>query len=110
MRERVTVTFELKRERRQCALETMGITGLLPALKSVTHQVHIGKYAGKTAGIDAAGWLYRGAYSCPVDVVLRTKDADGCEHCAATSGVDSDCAVLLCSHASVGVFCDDIGT
>lgn len=56
----------------------MGIAGLLPALKSVTHQVHIAKYAGKTAGIDAAGWLYRGAYSCPMDVVLRTKNADGC--------------------------------
>ncbi|GAB9473418.1 hypothetical protein Gpo141_00010569 [Globisporangium polare] len=55
----------------------MGIAGLLPALKSVTHQVHIAKYAGKTAGIDAAGWLYRGAYSCPMDVVLRTKNADG---------------------------------
>lgn len=56
----------------------MGIAGLLPALKSVTHQVHIAKYAGKTVGIDAAGWLYRGAYSCPMDVVLRTKNADGC--------------------------------
>lgn len=59
---------------------SMGITGLLPALKSVTHQVHIAKYAGKIVGIDAAGWLYRGAYSCPMDVVLRTKNADGCVH------------------------------
>lgn len=56
----------------------MGVAGLLPALKSVTQQVHVAKFAGKTVGIDAAGWLYRGAYSCAADVVLRTKDADGC--------------------------------
>uniref|UniRef100_K3X5V7 Exonuclease 1 n=1 Tax=Globisporangium ultimum (strain ATCC 200006 / CBS 805.95 / DAOM BR144) TaxID=431595 RepID=K3X5V7_GLOUD len=55
----------------------MGVAGLLPALKSVMDQVHIAKYAQKTVGIDAAGWLYKGAYSCPMDVVLRNKDADG---------------------------------
>ncbi|RLN76560.1 hypothetical protein BBJ28_00025242, partial [Nothophytophthora sp. Chile5] len=39
-------------------------------LKSVVDQVHISKYAGKTVAIDAAGWLYKGAYSCPVDLVV----------------------------------------
>jgi hypothetical protein len=58
--------------------KNMGVAGLLPALKSVMDQVHIAKYAQKTVGIDAAGWLYKGAYSCPMDVVLRNKDADGC--------------------------------
>ncbi|KAF1313863.1 Exonuclease 1, partial [Globisporangium splendens] len=55
----------------------MGVAGLLPALKSVTDQVHVAKYAGKIVGIDAAGWLYKGAYSCPMDVVLRNKNSDG---------------------------------
>ncbi|KAH7467086.1 Exonuclease 1 [Phytophthora ramorum] len=54
----------------------MGVQGLLPVLKSVTDQVHVSKYAGKTVGIDASGWLYKGAYSCPVDLVLgRPTDA-----------------------------------
>lgn len=47
----------------------MGVKDLLPMLKSVTDQVHISKYAGKVVGIDAAGWLYKGAFSCSVDVV-----------------------------------------
>ncbi|CAI5717214.1 unnamed protein product [Hyaloperonospora brassicae] len=54
----------------------MGVRGLLPALKSVTDQVHVSKYAGKTVGVDASGWLYKGAYSCPVDLVFgRPTDA-----------------------------------
>ncbi|KAG2765844.1 hypothetical protein PC129_g12890 [Phytophthora cactorum] len=54
----------------------MGVTGLLPVLKSVTDQVHVSKYAGKTVGVDASDWLYKGAYSCPVDIVLgRPTDA-----------------------------------
>ncbi|KAE8989144.1 hypothetical protein PF004_g15019 [Phytophthora fragariae] len=54
----------------------MGVTGLLPVLKSVTDQVHVSKYAGKTVGVDASGWLYKGAYSCPLDLVLgRPTDA-----------------------------------
>ncbi|KAG1709480.1 hypothetical protein DVH05_020135 [Phytophthora capsici] len=48
----------------------MGVAGLLPVLKSVTDQVHVSKYAGKTVGVDASSWLYKGAYSCPVDLVL----------------------------------------
>ncbi|POM69416.1 nuclease 1 [Phytophthora palmivora] len=51
----------------------MGVAGLLPVLKSVTDQVHVSKYAGKTAGVDASGWLYKGAYSCAVDLVLERK-------------------------------------
>ncbi|CAH0520531.1 unnamed protein product [Peronospora belbahrii] len=54
----------------------MGVQGLLPVLKSVMDQVHVSKYSGKTVGIDASGWLYKGAYSCPVDLVLgRRTDA-----------------------------------
>ncbi|DBA04326.1 TPA: LOW QUALITY PROTEIN: hypothetical protein N0F65_002088 [Lagenidium giganteum] len=48
----------------------MGVNGLLPALKSVMDRVHISKYTGKIVGIDAAGWLYKGCYSCAREVVL----------------------------------------
>ncbi|OWZ10160.1 uclease 1 [Phytophthora megakarya] len=51
----------------------MGVAGLLPVLKSVTDQVHVSKYAGKTAGVDASGWLYKGAYSCAVDLLKDRK-------------------------------------
>ncbi|GMF66125.1 unnamed protein product [Phytophthora lilii] len=39
----------------------MGVSGLLPVLRSVTDQVHVSKYAGRTVGVDAMGWLYKGA-------------------------------------------------
>ncbi|TMW62328.1 hypothetical protein Poli38472_009821 [Pythium oligandrum] len=54
----------------------MGVQGLLPMLKSVMDQVHVAKYKGKRVGIDASGWLYKGCYSCAMDVVLgRDTDA-----------------------------------
>ncbi len=48
----------------------MGITGLLPLLKDVTHHVHVGEYRGKVAGIDAFCWLHRGAFTCCTELVL----------------------------------------
>jgi exonuclease 1 len=45
-------------------LSTMGIPGLLPALKSITTTVHINTYAGKKVAVDAYSWLHKGAYSC----------------------------------------------
>jgi exonuclease 1 len=53
----------------------MGVQALLPMLKSVMDHVNVAKYRGKTVGIDAAGWLYKGCYSCAVDVV-QGKDTD----------------------------------
>lgn len=53
----------------------MGVKGLLPELASVMEQVHVAKYAGRTAGVDALGWLYKGAVSCMADVVLG-RDTD----------------------------------
>ncbi len=42
----------------------MGIEGLLPLLKPVTHKTHISTFDGKTAAVDASAWLYKGIYSC----------------------------------------------
>lgn len=42
----------------------MGIQGLLPVLRSITHKVSIAKYAGKRVAVDAYCWLHKGAYCC----------------------------------------------
>jgi exonuclease-1 len=42
----------------------MGITGLLPLLKSIQKPTELKKLAGMTLGIDAYGWLHRGAFGC----------------------------------------------
>lgn len=53
----------------------MGIAGLLPLLKSVTHTVHLREYQGMMAGIDAFCWLHRGAFTCCTELVLgKTTD------------------------------------
>ncbi|KAK0725323.1 hypothetical protein B0H67DRAFT_641765 [Lasiosphaeris hirsuta] len=46
----------------------MGISGLLPLLKSIQRPVDLKKYAGETLGIDGYGWLHRGAIGCAVDL------------------------------------------
>lgn len=46
----------------------MGITGLLPLLKSVTRQVHVEQLAGESVAIDAYSWLHKGIYTCIADI------------------------------------------
>ncbi|KAL1867555.1 hypothetical protein VTK73DRAFT_4079 [Phialemonium thermophilum] len=46
----------------------MGIQGLLPLLKSIHRPIELKKYAGETFGVDAYGWLHRGAISCAVEL------------------------------------------
>ncbi|KAF2704213.1 PIN domain-like protein [Pleomassaria siparia CBS 279.74] len=48
----------------------MGITGLLPLLKSVQQPVNLKKYDGKTIGVDAYGWLHRGTAACAIDLAM----------------------------------------
>lgn len=48
----------------------MGITGLLPQLKSIQNPVSLRRYEGKTLGIDGYAWLHRSAYSCAHDLAL----------------------------------------
>jgi exonuclease-1 len=42
----------------------MGITGLLPLLRSITDEVDLSQYAGLTIGVDGYVWLHRGIYGC----------------------------------------------
>ena len=46
----------------------MGISGLLPLLKSVTRQVHVEQLAGESVAIDAYSWLHKGIYTCITDI------------------------------------------
>ncbi|MCJ1309999.1 Rad2 nuclease [Agyrium rufum] len=48
----------------------MGITGLLPLLKSIQKPCHLKKFAGQTIGVDVYGWLHRGAIACAVELAL----------------------------------------
>ncbi|KAF2470390.1 PIN domain-like protein [Lindgomyces ingoldianus] len=48
----------------------MGISGLLPLLKSIHKPGSLKKYAGQTIGVDAYGWLHRGTASCVIDLAL----------------------------------------
>lgn len=48
----------------------MGITGLLPQLKSIQNPVSLRRYEGKTLGIDGYAWLHKSAYSCAQDLAL----------------------------------------
>ncbi|KAF7547615.1 hypothetical protein G7Z17_g7609 [Cylindrodendrum hubeiense] len=46
----------------------MGVSGLLPLLKSIQKPVELKSYAGQTLGVDAYGWLHRAAYSCALEL------------------------------------------
>ena len=48
----------------------MGITGLLPQLKSVTENVNVSAYHSLTVGIDASCWLHRSVYGCATQLAM----------------------------------------
>ncbi|KAF3005011.1 Rad2 nuclease [Curvularia kusanoi] len=59
----------------------MGISGLLPLLKSIHRPCNLKKFAGQTIGVDAYGWLHRGTAACAIDLALgkpTTKYIDFC--------------------------------
>ncbi|KAK8050154.1 exo1 protein [Apiospora phragmitis] len=46
----------------------MGISGLLPLLKSIQKPTELKKFKGETLGVDGYGWLHRGAISCAIEL------------------------------------------
>ncbi|UNI17701.1 Rad2 nuclease [Purpureocillium takamizusanense] len=46
----------------------MGVSGLLPLLKSIQHPLELTKCKGETLGVDAYGWLHRAAYCCAAEL------------------------------------------
>jgi 5''-3'' exonuclease (including N-terminal domain of PolI) len=49
----------------------MGIDGLLSFLKPTIKYGHISNFANKTAAVDVMAWLYRGAYSCALELATK---------------------------------------
>ena len=47
----------------------MGITGLLPYLRSFVQKVNLEFFRGQTLAVDGYSWLHKGVYSCAEDVV-----------------------------------------
>ncbi|KAF2459642.1 hypothetical protein BDY21DRAFT_194417 [Lineolata rhizophorae] len=48
----------------------MGISGLLPLLKSIHKPCNLKEFSGQTIGVDAYGWLHRGLLPCAIDIAL----------------------------------------
>ncbi|KAI9228580.1 MAG: PIN domain-like protein, partial [Piptocephalis tieghemiana] len=48
----------------------MGISGLLPVLKSIQEKVHVSAYSGSRVAVDAYVWLHRGVLGCATDLAL----------------------------------------
>ncbi|KAI0066883.1 PIN domain-like protein [Artomyces pyxidatus] len=46
----------------------MGISGLLPLLKSIQVQKHLSDFSGQTLAIDGYVWLHRGTYGCATEL------------------------------------------
>ncbi|KAH7886997.1 exodeoxyribonuclease 1 [Phlebopus sp. FC_14] len=51
----------------------MGISGLLPLLKSIQINQHLSDFAGQTLAVDAYVWLHRGVYACATDLATGKK-------------------------------------
>ncbi|KAF8840562.1 PIN domain-like protein [Paxillus ammoniavirescens] len=51
----------------------MGISGLLPLLKSIQVNKHLSDFAGQTLAVDAYVWLHRGVYACATDLATGKK-------------------------------------
>ncbi|KAK9324771.1 hypothetical protein V1517DRAFT_316263 [Lipomyces orientalis] len=48
----------------------MGISGLLPILKSIQQPTHVKEFAGQVIAVDAYVWLHRGAIACAADLAF----------------------------------------
>ena len=48
---------------------SMGITGLLPFLKSIQHPTNVSVFQNRVVVVDAYCWLHKGCYSCPLELI-----------------------------------------
>ncbi|KAH7923456.1 PIN domain-like protein [Leucogyrophana mollusca] len=61
----------------------MGISGLLPLLKSIQVNKHLSEFSGQTLAVDAYVWLHRGVYACATELATgkaTTKYVDYAMH------------------------------
>ena len=47
----------------------MGITGLLPFLKSIQHPTNVSTFHNQVVVVDAYCWLHKGCYSCSLELI-----------------------------------------
>ncbi|KAF2121817.1 PIN domain-like protein [Lophiotrema nucula] len=59
----------------------MGISGLLPLLKSIHKPCNLKKFSGQTIGVDGYGWLHRGTAACAIDLALDKPTAKFVDFC-----------------------------
>ena len=71
------------RDARSHALRPTGIQGLLQNLRSITSAVRLEDYEGLVAGVDAHGWLHRGAHCCAAELAQGI-DTDKCASSSAS--------------------------
>ena len=64
----------------------MGITGLLPLLKSIQRPIHIEELRGETVGVDAYCWLHKACYSCAQELALGIPTLGFLDFCV--NGID----------------------
>ena len=61
------------RRNSDCEEDKMGITGLLPFLKEAQREVNVNSFKGRKVAVDAYCWLHRGAYSCAMQLVMKSE-------------------------------------
>jgi exonuclease-1 len=59
----------------------MGITGLLPLLRSIQRPIRIDELRGETVGVDAYCWLHKACYGCAQELALGTPTAGFLDFC-----------------------------
>ena len=59
----------------------MGISGLLPALKSVAARRSVAEYRGRAVAVDASCWLHKGSYRCAQEMCLGEPTRKYVEYC-----------------------------
>lgn len=59
----------------------MGISGLLPCLRSISRAASISEYGGQRVAVDSYVWLHRGLFTCAQELCLGTP-TDKCVSCA----------------------------
>ncbi|KAG2172212.1 hypothetical protein INT43_004753 [Umbelopsis isabellina] len=48
----------------------MGISGLIPLLKSIHTKVHVKDYSGESIAVDGYVWLHRGVFTCSLELAM----------------------------------------
>ena len=59
----------------------MGISELLPLLKPALKEVRLSEFRGKRVGVDGNVWIFRGAYSCALDLHLNVHTSSYIGYC-----------------------------